>query len=340
MSPNYEELKAGLEAVLAAAGYRDLTVRVAGDASVGATRRTVFIDVNTDTNSIPAVAQVSSRASQLALPMTASDEAGLVNMAEDAGVPVASMLAASDDESLVGGPVVIARRVDGLTVPRHVLRSLAEIAGAGDALAAQCGAALARLHGVDLELVPESVPRMAEPTPAESYVAELHRLLDNLNHPHPVLRLGVNWLGRNLPDAPTHPSLVHGDFRNGNLVITPQGLGAVLDWELAHIGDPMEDLAYLCMRTWRFGQNDNVVGGFGSLEALQAAYEAEGGLWRQQAFAWWMTARTVWWGIGLAFQAWNFAEGRSSSIVHAASGRRVVELEYDLLNLIDEQGGL
>ncbi len=116
----------------------------------------------------------------------------------------------------------------------------------------------------------------------------------------------------------------------------------MVDWELAHVGDPMEDLAYLCLRTWRFGNDQLPVGGFGPLDALRWAYESAGGTWREDAFRWWMAARTAWWACGLAAQAAAFTAGLTDSIVLAASGRRVPELEYDLLNLIDpsnEPGG-
>ena len=102
----------------------------------------------------------------------------------------------------------------------------------------------------------------------------------------------------------------------------------------AHVGDPMEDLAYLCMRWWRFGNDRLPVGGFGRIETLRGAFEQAGGTWNQASYEWWTIARTAWWGIGLAGQAAAFADGRSTSIVHAASGRRVAELEYDLLRLI------
>ncbi len=151
---------------------------------------------------------------------------------------------------------------------------------------------------------------------------------------HPTFRLGLNWLTRNAPPACGAAQLVHGDFRNGNLLVSEQGLAAVLDWEIAHRGDPMEDLAWLCLRTWRFGNDSREVGGFASLGLLRSAYQEHGGQWRDDAFRWWTVARTVWWGLGLARQAQAFIDGKLASIVLAASGRRVVELEYDLLRLI------
>ena len=109
---------------------------------------------------------------------------------------------------------------------------------------------------------------------------------------------------------------------------------AVLDWEVAQASDPMQDLAWLCLRTWRFGADDRPVGGFGTLDALLAGYREAGGRFRPDAFHWWSVARSVWWAVGLAGQAAAFTGGLTDSIVLAASGRRVPELEYDLLHLI------
>jgi len=100
------------------------------------------------------------------------------------------------------------------------------------------------------------------------------------------------------------------------------------------VGDAMEDLAWLCLRCWRFLSDDLGVGGFGIVEDLRAAYEEAGGIWRPEAFYWWKVARTMWWCLVLRLQAMAFESGASSSLVLAASGRRVAELEYDLLMLI------
>ena len=131
--------------------------------------------------------------------------------------------------------------------------------------------------------------------------------------------------------------MVHGDVRNGNLIIDGDGLAAVLDWEVTKIGDPMEDLAWPCLRTWRFGHDDLEVGGFGHRQIMIDAYQQAGGLFDGQAFHWWKVLGTMRWGIGLAGQARAHLDRSFSNIVMAASGRRVAELEYDLLCLLRPQ---
>ncbi|MET1042148.1 MAG: phosphotransferase family protein, partial [Acidimicrobiales bacterium] len=168
-------------------------------------------------------------------------EAGLIRAAAAEGVPVADVVATGDGEGDgLGGPWVVARRVDGETIPRRILRD-DDFAVARAALTAQCGAALAAIHRVD----PERITGLEE----TDQLRQFRDLVDVLEQPHPAFELGFRWLEANRP-PPSGRSVVHGDFRHGNLIVGPEGLRAVLDWELAHLGDPLEDLGWLCVRAW------------------------------------------------------------------------------------------
>ena len=326
-----------------------------GAASAGANRQTLMVGlVFSNGDQRRAVAQITSRPEyDQTLTLSVAAEAEIINTAGQAGLPVPTVLASGHSPSL-DADVLITGRVEGETIPRKVLRALDASPGRGAELAAACGRTLAKLHtvstdGLSPDLFPADVAGQHRPS---AYLEHLHERLDGLQNPYPVFRFGLARLAEHLPEPAEPATLVHGDFRNGNLIVDPAAanpgstadsiLAAVLDWELAHLGDPMEDLAWLCLRTWRFGHDQNEVGGFGSLQQLRAAYQEAGGQWRQDGFDWWTAARTIWWGIGLAGQAAKFVEERSdaaqdppsTSIVHAASGRRVVELEYDLLTLL------
>ncbi|HPG25004.1 MAG: phosphotransferase family protein [Spirochaetaceae bacterium] len=297
-------------------------VSIRGVASVGAQRRTLFVDVRNAEVATRAVVQIMGDV------LAATDvecEAALLRKAGAEGVPVPAVLAV--DASL---RAIASEHVEGESIPRRILRLVDATPELGERLTRDCGEALAAIHRIGVAALPE-LPDLADPG---RYVDELERLLDSLSTPHPVFRLGVGWLRRHAPSPPERATLVHGDFRLGNLLVDEGGLRAVLDWELAHLGDPMEDLAWLCLRTWRFGRDDRSVGGFGSLDRLRDAYVEAGGVFRTEAFAWWTVARTVWWGLGLARQVQAVLDGQADSIVLAASGRRVVELEYDLLEAI------
>lgn len=313
-----------LTARLAALLPDDPEVRVTGVASLGAQRRTLFLDVLHQDQTTKAVAQIASNVLDVA---NVENEARLLRAAERAGVAVPHILA---DDPKTG--TIVSDHVEGESIPRRILRMVEADPGLGPRLTADCGTALAMIHQIPADEF-RDLQDLADP---ERYASEMERLLESLTTPHPTFRLGIRWLRQNKPTRAEESVVVHGDFRLGNFLASDRGVSAVLDWELVHLGDPMEDLAWLCLRTWRFGSDDLDVGGFGSLDALRTAYEKAGGRWRDAAFEWWTVARTLWWGLGLARQAQAYMDGAATSIVLAASGRRVVELEYDLLRLMED----
>ena len=150
----------------------------------------------------------------------------------------------------------------------------------------------------------------------------------------PAFELVLRWLIAHQP-SPVPITPIHGDVRNGNIIVNEQGLGAILDWETAHIGEPFEDLAWLAQRMWRARNDQLEIGGFANRSDLQAGYEAAGGDWDEARFHWWKVFRTLWWGIGMARQGRQHLDGTFRSIIMAASGRRVAELEWDALCLIE-----
>lgn len=316
--------KGSLEKRLAALLPGDAQVALTGVASLGAQRQSVFLEITQDGKKTKAVAQIAGAGIDA---HSIENEAALLRAAESAGVVVPHILV-SDPAS----GTIISEHVDGESIPRRILRLAEANPALGARLSSDCGRALAMIHQIPTETFGE-LQNLGDPA---RYADEMELLLESLTAPQPTFRLGINWLRRQAASFESAPVIVHGDFRLGNFLATEAGLTAVLDWELVHLGDPMEDLAWLCLRTWRFGSDDLTVGGFGSLEALRSAYEKAGGLWREPAFHWWTVARTLWWGLGLARQAQAYLAGDTTSIVLAASGRRVVELEYDLLSLMSD----
>ena len=251
-------------------------------------------------------------------------EARLLSAAADAGVPVPGIVAASDDQAELGSSFIVMERVEGETIPRHILRD-EELAGVRPQLAAQCGQALAGIHRIPVGDVPE--------LEHVDQVEAFRVVLDQLGEPHPAFEIGFRWLEANRVGG-ERTAVVHGDFRNGNLIVGPDGIRAVLDWELAHLGDPMEDLGWLCVKSWRFGQ-PLPVGGFGTYEQLLDAYEqASGTAVDRAALRWWQTRGTLKWGIMCIMQAARHTSGAVPSVELAAIGRRVCEMEWDLLALV------
>lgn len=251
-------------------------------------------------------------------------EAALLGAAASAGVPVPPVVAAPAGEAPATCAFVVMDRVEGETIPRRVLR-LVEETGTGEQLAAQCGRILAAVHSLE----PSSIPGLPGGDPLE----QLRGVLDLMPGAHPVLEAGLRLLAADRP-ACWGDAVVHGDFRTGNLVVGPEGVRAVLDWELAHRGDPLEDLGWLCARAWRFG-SPFPVGGFGGREALFGAYEASAGrAVDTAAVAWWEAVAALRWGVICLVQAAAHLTGAVRSVELAAIGRRVCEAEWDLLSLL------
>ncbi len=269
----------------------------------------------------PGYGAAPSRAAGLAA------EAVLMQLAYEAGVPspkVMHVLQAQDNL----GTGFIMQRVEGETIARKILRD-EKFAKARPLLARQLGKVAAGIHGLPLAKLPE-LRRMT----AAKEIAELERDYRSFDWPRPVFELALRWLRDRDPGPSPEVTLVHGDFRHGNLIIGPEGLRAVLDWELAHTGDPMEDLGWVCVNSWRFGEIDKPVGGFGTREELFAGYEAAGARVDAERVKFWEVMGTLRWGVMCCGMMQRFRIGPEHSIERAMIGRRSSETEIDLLRLL------
>lgn len=274
--------------------------------------------------------------------LTRDTEADLQRVVHSVGAPVARVHFALPPDHPLGACYVM-DRIEGEALAPRILKE-AQFAQARPLMARQCGEILAALHAIPVARLPAGLVHM----PVRAMIGYYRELMDGISdfyrtetrvaraEYHPAFELAFRWLDQHCPpDA--RPQLVHGDFRNGNFIVGPEGIRAVLDWELSHIGDGMEDLGWLCVRSWRFGNNANPVGGFGSREDLFAGYEAAGGGPVDPAIVhFWEVLGTLKWGVVCAFQAYKHISGLVDSFEHAAIGRRACETEIDLLQLIEE----
>jgi len=253
-------------------------------------------------------------------------EPAVLSSAFAAGVPIPEVVVDGSLLTELELPFMIVRAVEGETIARKILRD-EEFAHARTILADQLGTAAAKLHSIDHSRISGLA--------SNDQLTMYRKVLDDLGEPHPVFEIAFRWLESNRPTSKT-VALVHGDYRLGNVMVNADGLTAILDWELAHVGDPMEDLAWLCVRAWRFG-GAFPVAGMGTYQQLFSAYERASGVQPDpDVVRWWEILGTLKWGIMCIAQANTHLSGVSRSHELAAIGRRVCENEYDILTMLRE----
>jgi aminoglycoside phosphotransferase (APT) family kinase protein len=253
-------------------------------------------------------------------------EAVVIEAARAAGVKAPRVRYVLKPEDGAGHGYVM-DRLAGETIARKILRD-AEFAGARPKLARQCGEILARIHAVDIAPLRAVLPVVDGPSQLRRY----RDLYDAFDYPHPMFEFAFKWLEPRMSRA-KRQTLVHGDFRHGNLMISPNGVEAALDWELTHIGDPLEDIGWICTNSWRFGAADKVVGGFGDLGDLIAGYKsAGGGDVDVDDVRSWIVYGSLKWGVMCMSMYQGFKV--DGSVERATIGRRSSETEIDLVNLI------
>lgn len=246
-----------------------------------------------------------------------------------AGAPVPHILVADDSVAALGNPFLICDEIKGETIVRRIQRQLDN--GDGHAgrttLLRQCAQALAAIHRADAR-----IPGLTR----QDQLDEWRDRLDAMGDTTATFEWAFRWLAAHRQD-PSPTVLVHGDYRMGNLIVDGSDLAAVLDWELVHAGQAYEDLAWFCIRAWRFGAPAGLgAGGLGSIESFLRAYEEAGATTVDRvAFHWWLVLATLRWGVICRHQAERHLRGQFRSVELATIGRRVCETEWDLLELLD-----
>ena len=261
------------------------------------------------------------------LAIKTADEARIQKEVIKVGAPVPIILAVSKNEEELGDSYIM-HFVEGETIARKILRDK-EYKKALPLLAYQCGEAIAKVHNVDIDNF-SFLPKK----PAEDQLEDLYATYQSFEQPSPVFEYAYLWL-KEQDFSNFQESLVHGDFRLGNIIVNGEGLQSIIDWELAHIGNPLQDLGWVCGNSWRFGNNDKVVGGFGELEDLLEGYNSISKFQvNKEMVKCWQVFGTFRWGVICLIQAYAHLNGTINSIEKAAIGRRVSETEIDIVDLL------
>ena len=256
-------------------------------------------------------------------------EVELFKLAADGNVPVPEIHYVLTPEDGLGDGYIM-EWLDGETMGQRIIK-LPELAKARESLAFECGQALARIHALPVE---NALSEKLHNVSPEALVRETWDAYVALDTPQPMIDYTAQWLLGHLPKD-SRTTLVHGDFRNGNLMVTPDGIKAVLDWELCHIGDPMRDLGWLCVNSWRFGNRSLPVGGFGRVEDLVAGYESVSNYRVDpDALRFWEVFGSFWWSITTLGMAKTWRTGETPSVERPVIGRRSTEAQMDCVNLL------
>jgi len=326
-----DDLRAALEARLAAETGRAVAVFTVAPLGGGACQDNfrVELDLADGRGRRPMVLRSDARRS-LAGSIDRRAEFAVIGAAVSAGVrtPAASFL--------MGGVVrpgawaYLLEWADGVAIGRRVLRD-ADLAEARSKLPTEVAEELARIHAITPATHPAILPH-----PPLDPLASARAAVSALREARPALEIALRWLAENPPES-REVTLVHGDYRTGNFLVTPAGLSAVLDWEFARWGAPAEDLAWLEMRTWRFNSNKLPVGGFGAVDPFHTAYEAAAGrkISRRDVH-WYEVLGNVRWAAGCVQQGERYLSGGEHDLELIAIPRRAVEMEFEALRLIEK----
>ena len=255
--------------------------------------------------------------------LTLAQEYAVIEAAFEAGVKVPRPYGYIAD--LAGREAFAMERLEGDTIGRRIVQK-EELATARERLPVQLAEELAKIHAIPAERLP-FLP--------EARLERMVEELDEVDEPHPAIELGLWWLRENRP--PERPSVVnHGDYRIGNVVVDPEGLVGVLDWEFAHLDDPVRDMAFSLVRAWRFGVPEKRLGGIGDVEPFVERYNELTGLdVRPEELDYWELAGNVAWAIGTLTQAQRHLSGRDRSVELAILGRLSAEVEYEICHLLE-----
>ena len=324
-------MDARTEAIAAAVAAHGATLVASKPLYGGACQENLRVDLTLEGKPLT-LALRSDAVKGLPNSLTRKEEFQVVQAAVTAGVKTPAARWLTPDLLRKGADAYFLDWAPGEAIGRRVLRN-PEMAEARTLLPAALAQSLARLHQVTPAGAKLPFPT-PEKSPAISALAGLRRMISKLHGSFPAVEYALAWLDTRLPKD-ERTVLVHGDFRTGNFLVTPEGLAAILDWEFSHYGSPYEDLSWISVRDWRFGRLDLPIGGFGERAPFYAAYEQAGGQKVElNDVLWWEIVGNLRWAVGSVYQGERYLSGEQTDLELVAIARRNVEMEFEALRLI------
>ena len=326
-----EDTTPALESALSTLFGGPVTVRRATLIPGGASKEAWSVDAETPRGTLALLVRRAGGGVIYSETLSLDHEHAVVSAAFAAGVRAPKTYGHLPD--VAGREAFVMERVAGESIGRKVVKD-PTLADARAKLPAQMAEELAKIHAIDRASLP-FLPGGGDGSAATRVIGRLYQELDALDEPHPAIEYGLLWL-REHPPRSFGEVVVHGDFRIGNLLIGPDGLNAVIDWEFAHTGDPVEDLSWPLVRAWRFGQDGLRLGGIAAEDAYLARYnELTGRDVDRASLFFWELMGDVKWAVGCLTQARRHLSGKERSVELASLGRLAAEVEYEIVDMVE-----
>jgi aminoglycoside phosphotransferase (APT) family kinase protein len=323
-----EELRAGLTRFLSARWWEDTRVEGLSRIPGGASRETWKVQATTAEGQRGLIVRIDPETSLI--DTDRATEYRAIEAAHRAGIPTPEPLFLEHDMQWIGRPFSVSTEVTGCMAGADTLPVEHR-----EALGRRKWEILGRIAALDPfelglgEVMPATTPRTCALEQLD-YWAKV--IAEDELHPNPVAEAAIRRLRRHPPPPAQKLSLVHGDYRTGNFLYTAAGeIGAVLDWEMAHIGDPLEDLAWSLDPLWSWSKPDLAGQLLPHPEAVRI-WEAASGLTADRAaLAWWRVFASIK-GIGIWISSSeDFHRGAAKPPILALAGWLMTDRQQRIL---------
>lgn len=328
-----DRLRQALEAFVYAESGTRLSIDEMTPLAGGASRDTWLLGGVLENEPVQLVLRRDLEMSMVESALSREQEFEVIKAAYEAGVLAPRPRWSCPDAKVLGKPFFVMDYVEGVSIGPKVVRA-PELAGARQRLPEQLGEQLAAIHSIEpLDFLQRPA---AGQSPAQAACQEVRHMVEQLDIHNPTIEFSLRWAEEHAPECP-QMTLVHGDYRIGNLLVGPDGLQAIIDWEFCHVGDPAEDLAWPCVRDWRFGNGQLRLGGIAEREPFLQAYEQfSGRKVARRAVDYWEFMGNLRWAVTCLSQAQRHLSGADVSVEFASLGRRSAEMQLEMLRLIKE----